>query len=92
MGEVLTWQEIKAKYPEQWVGLTNVTWEGHPPNVKTATVKYVGSSGDIQSKILAGENIHMDCTMDDYDCPLGALMLNVDELLKNDKIFSAVTQ
>ena len=77
MDEILTWEEIKQKYPEQWVGLTDVTWEDHPPNVKTAAVKYVGSSGDIQRRIIAGEDIHMNCTMSDDACPLGALMINL---------------
>ena len=34
----MTWDEIVAKYPDQWVGLIDV--EGDKPNVRSAVVKY----------------------------------------------------
>ena len=35
----MTWIEIQKKYPNQWVGLTNVKWKDRS-NVATADVKY----------------------------------------------------
>jgi len=41
LAERLTWDEIVAKYPDRWVGLTDVEWKApNNPNVKTAVVKY----------------------------------------------------
>lgn len=57
MGERLTWEEIVDKYPNQWVGLTDVDWEDDA-NVKAAVVKYVGkSSGELLMMQMDGENI-----------------------------------
>lgn len=45
MEEKLTWEEIQEKYPDQWVGLTDVEYE--PDNgatIKTAIVKYTDKS------------------------------------------------
>lgn len=39
MEERMTWDEIVEKYPDQWVGLSDVEWEDEA-NVKTAVVKY----------------------------------------------------
>lgn len=41
----MTWTEIMEKYPNQWVGLTDVEW-GNASTVKTAVVKYAGKSKD----------------------------------------------
>ena len=71
MDKRLTWKEIKTMYPDTWVGLSDVEWDGCAPNVRSAIVKYSGESGDIQKRIIDGENIHMNCTMDDYMFPLG---------------------
>ena len=35
----MTWDEIVAKYPDQWVGLTDVDWENEA-TVRSAVVKY----------------------------------------------------
>lgn len=67
----MTWEEIKKKYPDQWVGLSQVEWDGEAPNVRSAVVEYVGKSRDIQRRILAGEDIHMNCTMSDSAYPFG---------------------
>lgn len=41
MGERLTWDEIVEKYPDRWVGLTDVEWKApNNPNVVSAVVKY----------------------------------------------------
>lgn len=47
MKEILTWEEIKSRYPDQWVGLTNVEYE--PDNrstIKSAIVEYTDKSKD----------------------------------------------
>ena len=37
--EKMTWNEIMEKYPDQWVGLTDVEWS-NASTVKAAVVKY----------------------------------------------------
>ena len=45
MAERLTWDEIVKKYPDRWVGLTDVEkYAPDDPNVKTAVVKYTNKS------------------------------------------------
>ncbi len=36
----LTWDEIVKKYPDQWVGLTDVVWGDEGSSVESAVVKY----------------------------------------------------
>ena len=50
MGRSMTWDEIEEKYPEQWLGLSNVDWE-NGATVRKAVVKYVGQSSDELLKI-----------------------------------------
>ncbi len=50
MGENMTWDEIEKKYPEQWLGLSDVIWE-NGATVQSAVVKYVGKSSDELLKI-----------------------------------------
>lgn len=38
-GQRLTWKEIQEKYPDQWVGLVDVTWQDES-NIESAIVKY----------------------------------------------------
>lgn len=40
----MTWAEIAAAYPDQWVGLTDVEWNGG--GVRSAVVKYTDKTGD----------------------------------------------
>lgn len=43
--ERLTWHEIQEKYPDQWVGLTDVKYEEeYSPTIDSAVVKYTGKS------------------------------------------------
>ena len=42
--ERLTWKEIKEKYPNQWVGLTDVERDGS--DIVSAVVKYTGKTED----------------------------------------------
>ena len=39
----MTWNEIADKYPDQWVGLTDVEWD-NASTVKSAIVKYFDKS------------------------------------------------
>lgn len=74
MGERLTWEEIKEKYPDKWVGLSQVEWEDHAPNVKSGIVEYVGDSDDEPlSRQWAGEDIFtLYTTPNNVElCPLG---------------------
>lgn len=43
--ERMTWDEIMKKYPDQWVGLTDVEWD-NASTVKAAVVKYSDKSKD----------------------------------------------
>ncbi|MBR3722781.1 MAG: hypothetical protein IKN12_08435 [Selenomonadaceae bacterium] len=70
----MTWEEIKATYPDQWVGLSNVKWDGHAPNVASAIVEYFGKTGtEPLKKQIAGEDMYTTYTGKDNMCPLGCL-------------------
>ncbi len=43
MLERLTWQQIQEQYPDQWVGLVDITWR-NDANIESAVVKYVDKS------------------------------------------------
>ena len=64
MNKRLTWDEIKTQYPEQWVGLSDVEWNGSAPNVRSAIVKYAGkSSYEIWKRQFAGEDVFLSSTI-----------------------------
>lgn len=45
MSERLTWEQIQNKYPDQWVGLTEVEYEpDNDATIKSAVVKYTDKS------------------------------------------------
>lgn len=45
--ERLTWSEIQEKYPEQWVGLVDVTFElDNSATIESAVVKYTDKTKD----------------------------------------------
>lgn len=47
MKEQITWEEIKNRYPDQWVRLENVQWEkGNNATIKSAVVRKAGSLAD----------------------------------------------
>ena len=71
--ERLTWDEIVEKYPDKWVGLSNVDWKNQA-NIRSGIVKYAGSScEEPMRRRLAGEDIHAVYTTPDNLCPLGIL-------------------
>ena len=41
----MTWDEIVKKYPDRWVGLTDVDWENEA-TVRSAVVKYADKTAD----------------------------------------------
>ncbi len=44
MEKRMTWKEIQETYPDQWVGLSEVEWNGG--SVGTAVVKYTDKTSD----------------------------------------------
>jgi hypothetical protein len=47
MNERLTWEEIKHKYPDQWIGLTDVEYKTeNDASIKSGIVKYIGKNMD----------------------------------------------
>ncbi|MBR2215952.1 MAG: hypothetical protein IJ849_09370 [Selenomonadaceae bacterium] len=56
MSEALTWNEIKSRYPHQYVGLVNL--EPSAPNFQTAMVKYTSQNmtkADLEQRAFDGE-------------------------------------
>ena len=45
MGEGLIWEEIQKKYPDQWVGLAEISWKDEA-NIESAVVKYADKTKD----------------------------------------------
>lgn len=75
----LTWNEIAEKYPDQWIGLSDIDWEDGA-NIRSAVVKFTGKSssellemqirtGNIQTIYTTPENL-------EYGMPLGALKVS----------------
>lgn len=60
MVEKLTWEQIQKKYPNQLVGLIDVTYKNNDGiTVEAATVKYVNKTKDeLIEKVLDGEIIY----------------------------------
>lgn len=55
--ERLTWNEIVSKYPDKWVGLTEVEWNG--ADVKSAIVSYVRNNKSELIKLqLMGKGVY----------------------------------
>ena len=78
MEKRMTWEEIKENYPDQWVGLSKVEWDGHAPNVQSAVVEYAGNSGsEPLRKQIAGEDIETVYTTPDNLGPFGVLGFSV---------------
>lgn len=56
-GERLSWSEIQARYPDQWVGLIEVKYHNDDGiSIESAIVKYTDrSKGELTRRMLAGE-------------------------------------
>ena len=73
MNQRLTWDEIESKYPDQWVGLTDVEWQD-AANVRSAVVSYTDKEmdkNDIFMKQASGEGVYSVYTTPDNLAPLG---------------------
>ena len=59
MGERLSWEQIKEKYPNQWVGLTDVKYiEDDGISIESAIVKYTNKpKNELTHLALEGEII-----------------------------------
>lgn len=59
MGERLTWEQIQDKYPDQWVGLTDVQYmDDDGGSVESAVVKYADKTkSELTKLVLSGEII-----------------------------------
>lgn len=57
MAERLTWEQIQEKYPDQWVGLTDVKYmDDDGISVESAIVKFTDKTkGELTRMVLKGE-------------------------------------
>ena len=73
MNERLAWSEIVKRYPDQWVGLTDVEWK-NASNVRTAVVKYVDKTADELGLMqVKDSNLYSVYTTPDNLAPLGVV-------------------
>ncbi len=59
----MTWAEIAVRYSDQWVGLTDMEWNGG--GVRSAVVKHADKSGDE----LIGMQLADDSLYSTYNTP-----------------------
>ena len=72
--ERLTWDEIVEKYPDKWVGLSNVDWE-NVSNVRSAVVLGASEDGEeFLGRQIAGEDVYTTFTTPDNLCQCGILV------------------
>ena len=70
MDERLKWNEIQQRYPDQWVGLVDVEWDGS--TVISAVVRYTDRSrGELSRLQLKDSNLYSCYTHPDHLAPLG---------------------
>lgn len=73
MEQRLTWEQIAAQYPNQWVGLTDIDWEDGA-NVRSAIVRYTGmSSADLLRLQIKDRSVHATYTTPDNLAPMGTV-------------------
>ena len=77
MNKRLTWEEIKEKYPDRWVGLSDVEWK-NKANVRSAVVLGSSEDGDeFLARQLNGEDVYTVYTTPNNLCPLGFVGLTL---------------
>ncbi len=59
MIERLSYQEIKERYPNQWVGLTDVEFESDDVTVKSAVIKVTGKTAEELGIMTLNKEIQM---------------------------------
>lgn len=68
MGERLTWKEIKERYPDMWLGLTDVKYKNNDDiTIESAVVKYddktkteliyMSIAGEVVAKYTTPDNV-----------------------------------
>lgn len=58
----MTWDEIKEKYPDQWVGLTDVEFDSEfGADIKSAVVEYTDKTANELLGIQIGRNDFLVC-------------------------------
>ena len=73
MGERLTWDEIVKKYPDQWVGMSNIDWEDGT-NIRSAIVLHTGkTSGELLRMQFKDKNLYSRYTTPDHLGQLGVV-------------------
>ena len=73
MKERLTWDEIEKRYPDQWVGLTDVEWKNEA-NVKSAVVSYTDkTSSELTCMQIDDPNLYSTYTTPDNLTALGVI-------------------
>lgn len=74
MQERLTWKEIQQKYPDQWVGLTDVEYDKDNVTVISAVVKVLGKTAAELGFMALDKEIQMPCyTTPDRAFQMGAV-------------------
>lgn len=69
----LSWEEIKRRYPDQWVGLTDVEWKNES-NIISAVVKYTDkTSTELGLMQIQDGNLVSKYTTGNDFIPLGAI-------------------
>lgn len=74
MAERLTWKEIVEKYPNRWVGLTDVERDApDDPNIKSAVVKYTDKTMHelLQIQFHSDNFLSIFTTPDEYEPFIG---------------------
>ena len=66
MTERMTWKEIQEKYPDQWVGLTDVKYiDNDGISIESAVIKYLDKAkGELTRLALQGEIVSRYTTPD----------------------------
>ncbi len=72
MNKRMTWNEIQKEYPDQWVGLSDVEWDGS--TVVSAIVKFTGKTrGELTRLQVKDDNLYSCYTCPDHLAPLGVV-------------------
>ncbi|MBR1628323.1 MAG: hypothetical protein IJ679_03525 [Lachnospiraceae bacterium] len=72
MNERLSWKEIQERFPDQWVGLVDVEWDGS--TVISAVVRYTDRTrGELTRMQLRDDNLYSCYTHPDHLAPLGVV-------------------
>ena len=75
----MTWDEIVAKYPDRWVGLSDVDWGDEGSRINSAVVKYTDkTSGELLMMQIRGELETSEYTTPGNLIWLDSGLLNVD--------------